>query len=333
MTTPSISLVPYTTFGVHVQCKEMRTIDRLEDLEMLRQAGVFQADHLVLGGGSNLLFTKDYSGTVLLVRLMGKTLNWINETEALVHVAAGENWHQLVLWTLEHGLGGLENLSLIPGNAGTAPVQNIGAYGVEIKDVLESVEAFDKGTGERRTYTKAECQFGYRESIFKGALAGQVIITGLTLRLSTQSTLHTQYGAIAQELEGIDQPTCRDVSQAVIRIRQSKLPDPAVLGNAGSFFKNPVVPVGQAQAILERFPQAPTFPAPGGTKLAAGWLIEQAGWKGFRRGDAGVHSKQALVLVNYGQATGTEVWQLACDIMDDVEQKFGIRLQPEVNVL
>jgi UDP-N-acetylmuramate dehydrogenase len=145
--------------------------------------------------------------------------------------------------------------------------------------------------------------------------------------------LHTQYGAIAQELEGIVQPTCRDVSQAVIRIRQSKLPDPAVLGNAGSFFKNPVVPVGQAQAILERFPQAPTFPAPGGTKLAAGWLIEQAGWKGFRRGDAGVHSKQALVLVNYGQATGTEVWQLACDIMDDVEQKFGIRLQPEVNVL
>lgn len=333
MPTAGISLVPYTTFGVHVQCHNLQVVEQPADLEALRTAGVFQQPHLVLGGGSNLLFTQDYPGTVVLIRLMGKSIEWLNETDALVHTAAGENWHQLVLWTLEHGLGGLENLSLIPGNAGTAPVQNIGAYGVELKDVLEQVVTYDKATGKERIFSKADCAFGYRESIFKGALAGQVIITQLTMRLSKNAPLHTQYGAIAQELQGVEHPTHRDVSQAVIRIRQSKLPDPAVLGNAGSFFKNPVVPQEQAAALLEQHPNMPTFPASEGTKLAAGWLIEQAGWKGFRRGDAGVHAKQALVLVNYGQATGTEVWQLACDVMDDVARKFGVRLQPEVNVL
>ena len=252
-----------------------------------------------------------------------------------MRLAAGENWHELVLWTLEQGYGGLENLSLIPGNVGTAPIQNIGAYGVELKDVLVSVTAFEKATGKLRTFSKEECAFGYRESYFKGEGAGKYILVEVVMQVSKKAPLHTEYGAIQSELAsmGIDQPNHRDVSNAVIRIRQSKLPDPAVLGNAGSFFKNPVVSPERAEALKALHPNLPTYPAEGGVKLAAGWLIEQAGWKGFRRGDAGVHNLQALVLVNHGKATGPEVWALATDLIADVEAKFGVRLQPEVNVL
>ena len=328
-------LAPHTTFGVLAHCAEIKTATSLEDLERMRLEGVFQGPHLVLGGGSNMLFTKDFDGTVVLIQLKGKTLTPLSDEEALVRVAAGENWHAFVLWTLEQGYGGLENLSLIPGNVGTAPIQNIGAYGVELKDVLESVTAFEKATGNIKVFSREECAFGYRESYFKGEGAGKYILTEVVMRVSKNAPLHTSYGAIQAELEamGINTPSHRDVSNAVIRIRQSKLPDPAVLGNAGSFFKNPIVDPGVAEALKAQYPDLPTYPAEGGVKLAAGWLIEQAGWKGFRRGDAGVHNLQALVLVNHGKATGPEVWALATDLMNDVESKFGVRLQPEVNVL
>ena len=250
---------------------------------------------------------------------------------------AGENWHQFVLWTLERNFGGLENLSLIPGNCGTAPIQNIGAYGVELKDVFESCEAMEISSGKLHRFTAAECAFGYRDSYFKGVGKGRYIITSVNLLLSKKNhKLRTSYGAIEAELQrnGIGQPTIRDVSRAVINIRQSKLPDPAVLGNSGSFFKNPVLEAADFKRFSEAHPEAPSYPAAADTfKVPAGWLIEQCGFKGKRIGDAGVHQQQALVLVNYGNASGQEILDLARMIQQAVEKRFGIGLVPEVNIL
>jgi UDP-N-acetylmuramate dehydrogenase len=291
---------------------------------------------LILGGGSNLLFTKDFPGLVLLNQLKGFEICEETDTHTWVKSGAGENWHSFVIQCISKNLGGIENLSLIPGNVGASPMQNIGAYGVEIKDTFHSLEAIHLKTGEIRSFTNEECCFGYRESVFKNELKGQYLILSVTFRLTRKNhQYHIEYGAISQELEkqGITERTLQAISNAVIAIRKSKLPDPAQLGNSGSFFKNPVVEMSVLEQIQKNYPDVVSYPAGlGKVKLAAGWLIEKAGWKGFRKGDAGVHVNQALVLVNYGHATGAEIWQLSAAIIEDIERKFGVNLEREVNV-
>jgi UDP-N-acetylmuramate dehydrogenase len=296
-----------------------------------------QQPHFILGGGSNILLRNDWPGTVIRITIGGIGIERQSESEVVVGAGAGVRWHDLVLWTLEHDFGGQENLSLIPGTVGAAPIQNIGAYGVELKDVFEKLEAMNRSTGEIRVFAKAECHFGYRDSTFKNDLRDRYVIMRVYFRLTKLShRLNTGYGDIQRMLEsrGLAQPGIRDVSDAVIAIRRSKLPDPAQLGNAGSFFKNPEIGLAQFQDLISRFPEMVHYPQPGGTvKVPAGWLIEQCGWKGHRRGNAGCHEKQALVLVNFGNATGEEIWQLAIAIQSSVREKFGILLQPEVNVV
>jgi UDP-N-acetylmuramate dehydrogenase len=256
-------------------------------------------------------------------------------SDPLVLVAAGEVWHELVLWALKNDLGGVENLSLIPGTMGAAPMQNIGAYGVELESVFHSLDAIEIGTGKMKTFRKEECRFGYRDSIFKKDVRDKYVIVGVTLRLTHDHKINTSYGAIQDVMKewNIGQPTIHDVSKAVIHIRQSKLPDPALIGNAGSFFKNPVIPLAQFENLKQHFSNLPGYPAGKDTmKVPAGWLIEQAGWKGKSKGNAGCYEKQALVLVNRGGATGEEIWALATDIITSVEQLFQIRLSPEVNL-
>jgi UDP-N-acetylmuramate dehydrogenase len=258
-----------------------------------------------------------------------------DEDHVYVEAGAGEPWHGLVLHCIEQGWGGLENLSLIPGNTGASPMQNIGAYGIEIKDVFHSLDAWHLHDHAWVQFTNADCQFGYRESIFKRALKDQFVISSVTYRLQKKPSLHLEYGAIREELEraGVQEPTIRDVSDAVIRIRSSKLPDPARIGNAGSFFKNPEVGSGQFEALKQQWPGIVGYPLPGGkVKLAAGWLIEKAGWKGYRSGDAGCHDKQALVLVNYGHASGSDIYALSEQILQDIQEKFGVTLEREVNI-
>jgi UDP-N-acetylmuramate dehydrogenase len=272
------------------------------------------------------------------MNIPGKEIIRSSEEEAVVRVMAGENWHGLVLWTIEQGLGGIENLALIPGKSGTAPIQNIGAYGVELKDVFEACEALEISTGKIRRFTGAQCRFGYRDSYFKGEGKGKYIIVALELRLTKKHhRLSTSYGAIGQELDAMEitEPAPGDIAGAVIAIRERKLPNPALIGNSGSFFKNPVIDRGRFESIRLRFPDLPGYPQKNETqvKVPAGWLIEQCGFKGYRRGDAGVHANQALVLVNYGRASGQEILQLARSIQQAVREKFSIELQPEVNIL
>ena len=291
---------------------------------------------LVLGGGSNVLFVKDYDGLVILNRIAGVETVREDENEIMLKCGAGENWHQLVLSCVEKGYGGLENLSLIPGTVGAAPIQNIGAYGVELVDVFESLEAFDIEERKAKTFTKKECAFGYRDSIFKRELKGKVIITSVALKLSKKPELNFSYSSLKEKLEekGITNPTIKDISEAVIEVRQSKLPDPAEIGNTGSFFKNPVISVYQFDELKSSYPELPGYPvSERQVKVPAGWLIEQTGWKGKRVGEAGVHDKQALVLVNYGKATGEEIWALANQIIESVQKQFDIRLTAEVNIL
>ena len=331
-----VDLKPFNTFGLSCIADRLWTATTEDDvIEAVGTDVQNQKISLVLGGGSNLLFTEDrLSGTVLLVDLKGKRIVEENDDTLVVEAGAGEVWHEFVLWTLENGWGGLENLSLIPGCVGATPMQNVGAYGVETKDVCRAVRFVERGTGFVRTLTNAECAFGYRDSVFKGAWKNKAVITAVQFVLTKRNhELRTHYGSVDAELAARGQePTPKSISDAVIRIRKSKLPDPAELGNSGSFFKNPTVEANQFAALLEQQPSLPGYPqSDGRVKLAAGWLIEQAGWKGFRRGDAGVHAKQALVLVNYGSATGSEIWTLAQDIMASVEQKFGVLLEPEVN--
>ncbi|NVK26593.1 MAG: UDP-N-acetylmuramate dehydrogenase [Flavobacteriia bacterium] len=332
------SLQRFNTFGLDESADEVWVLQDEEDIQSLASdTSAMSRLKLILGGGSNLLLTGPIKGVVAHVALRGKQVISETEDEVILEVAAGENWHQTVLWTIEQGYGGLENLSLIPGQVGTAPVQNIGAYGVELKDHFVSLDGISLENGEKRTFTKEDCQFGYRDSVFKHELKGNFIITAVRFKLTKRNhALRTEYGAIQTELEkrGISNPTIADISSAVIAIRQSKLPDPMEIGNSGSFFKNPVVPTSDYDRIKAEYPEVVAYPAgEGKMKLAAGWLIEKAGWKGYRRGDAGVHERQALVLVNYGEARGREVYQLAMDIIADIREKFGIELSPEVNVL
>ena len=329
------SLKSHNTFGIDVRATYFSHFSTTEELSTLFQE-YKSSPFLIIGGGSNLLLTKDFDGIVLKNEISGKTILEETSDSVLVKIGGGENWHEFVLWAVENNFGGIENMSLIPGSVGASPMQNIGAYGVEIKDVFDHLFAYHIESGETHRFSLEECQFGYRESIFKRALKNQYVITEVCFRLEKNRKVNTTYGAIEQELQkmGISSPTIRDVSNAVIAIRQSKLPNPAELGNAGSFFKNPVVEESTANSILERYPNAPIYPAENGKKkLAAGWLIEQAGWKGKTVGTCGVHKLQALVLVNYGGSTGEQIYDLSTVIISDIQEKFGVTLEREVNIL
>lgn len=330
------SLKDYNTFGIDVNC---RYFIEVTSVDTLRQALKLEGfpELLVLGGGSNILLTGDLHRLVLYLNLKGKQVLWEDEERVVVKIMAGENWHEVVMWTLDQGYGGIENLSLIPGNTGTAPIQNIGAYGVEIEDVFESCEAMDIESLRLVRFDKESCRFGYRDSYFKHEGKGRFIITSVNLMLKKKDhELHTAYGAIQTQLakQGSEQPTIRAVSEAVIAIRQQKLPDPKVLGNSGSFFKNPVLNRQQFQEFSLKFPEAPNYPAEDGMiKVPAGWLIETAGFKGKNMGRAGVHKDQALVLVNLGGARGSEILEMARSIQAEVSRRFGIELVPEVNII
>lgn len=331
-----LSLKPFNTFGVDV-CAQLfaEAHDEAQVREALALAAQRALPLLVIGGGSNLLLTKDVKALVLRMASLGRRILSDDDQRVVVEAEAGEPWHPFVLWTLEQGLVGLENLSLIPGTVGAAPMQNIGAYGVEIKDVFAGLTALDRETGEVRDFALEDCAFGYRDSLFKQQ-PGRWLILRVRFVLQRHSTLHLDYGPIRQRLEaqGVQAPTALDVSRAVCEIRSEKLPDPARLGNAGSFFKNPLVAAPLAERLRAEHPDLVAYPAANDqVKLAAGWLIERAGWKGFRDGDAGVHARQALVLVNYGQATGSQLLSLARRIQADITTKFGVTLEIEPNVL
>jgi UDP-N-acetylmuramate dehydrogenase len=357
----NISLRPYNTFGIQVNARYFAPFTSPDELAGLL---VFARDRklapssgspslLILGGGSNILFTRDIHGLVLFNRVQGIDVVREDENHVYIKAGAGENWNDFVQFCLARNLAGVENLSLIPGSVGAAPMQNIGAYGVEVKEVFHDLEAWSLDDGKVYTFTLHDCRFGYRESVFKTTGKGKFIILSVTFRLNKAPLFHTEYGAIREELDkmGVHQLSIQSISEAVIRIRSSKLPDPKQIGNAGSFFKNPVVSADRFAVLKSQFPDIIGFPdsrgeakpgskpgaakpspAQGGTKLAAGWLIEQCGWKGYRRGDAGCHDRQALVLVNYGNATGREIYELSEEIRQSVKKKFGVELEREVNI-
>lgn len=326
------SLKNYNTFGIDVKAKAFCDIDSPETLvSVLRK---YPTEPLfIIGGGSNMLLTKDVDALVLHINLKGIHVLEESEETVLIEAQAGENWHEFVSYCLSKDFGGLENLSLIPGNVGTAPIQNIGAYGVELQDTFDSCIALDRQCLEMVEFGAADCRFGYRDSIFKNEAKDRYIILAVRFRLTKKNhTLHTDYGAIQSYLED-KEVTIQSISEAVIAIRKSKLPDPKVLGNSGSFFKNPILRADQFQDFRRNFPEAPFYEvSPTEFKVPAGWLIEQAGFKGKRFGDAGVHKNQALVLVNHGNATGSEIWNLALRIQEKVVADFGIYIEPEVNV-
>lgn len=323
------SIRPYTSFNIEAKTKEFVVVESLSELkESLRN---YDTEKIrLLGGGSNMLWTTDFPGRTLHVNLKGITLVEENDNNALVEVKAGENWHDFVKWSLDQNLGGIENLALIPGNVGSAPIQNIGAYGVELKDVMTQCTILWRESLEEEILTTEKCQLSYRDSIFKNEYKNKTVITSVQFKLyKSPHQLKTSYGAIEEELKGKEK-TIQEVAQAVIRIRTSKLPDPAKIGNCGSFFKNPILSQKQFELVLEKHPTIPHFPATTGVKVPAAWLIDQLGFKGMRRGDAGVHPKQALVLVNYGSASGKEIWDLAIEIQKAVKNHFGIPLEAEV---
>jgi UDP-N-acetylmuramate dehydrogenase len=331
-----LSLKPYNTFGVDVKA---RLFAEAGNDDQVREALALAVERglslLPIGGGSNLLLTHDVDALVLRMASRGIRILSDDGVDVLLEAEAGEPWHPLVLWTLEQGLGGLENLSLIPGTVGAAPMQNIGAYGVELKDVFGGLTALDRETGELREFGLADCRFAYRDSLFKHE-PGRWLILRVRFNLSRAPQLHLDYGPVRQRLEaeGIAAPTAKDVSRAVCAIRSEKLPDPMELGNAGSFFKNPLVSAELAQRLRNEHADLVAYPqADGQVKLAAGWLIERAGWKGFREGDAGVHRLQALVLVNYGAATGSQLHGLARRIQADITARFGVELEMEPNLI
>lgn len=331
----SYSLKTHNTFGIDVKADAFVEVTSVDDLKGLLSLPAVRSDlKLVLGGGSNVLFTRPVDGLVISMGIQGIEVTEAPNNGHFVTAGAGVVWHQLVEFCVNKGLVGIENLSLIPGRVGAAPMQNIGAYGVELKDVFHHLDALHIESGELRRFYLDECQFGYRESVFKRQLSGRYIITSVTLRLSENAPLNTSYGAIREQLAtmGVENPIAADVSRAVIAIRQSKLPDPAMLGNAGSFFKNPVVPLALFEQLKAEYPNMPHYPAPDGMKLAAGWLIEQCGWKGKRVGNTGCHEQQALVIVNYGGATGQEIVDLAMNVTMSVNQRFGVELEREVNL-
>ena len=332
----NFSLKDHNTFGVDVKARFFAEVTGLMQLRKLLDLSVYP-NRFILGGGSNLLLTEDIDALVMHIALKGITLFEEEEDYVIIKAMAGENWHQLVLWCLERDYGGIENLSLIPGNTGTAPIQNIGAYGVELKDVFVSCEAMDLESLELIELTKEQCRFGYRDSIFKREAKGKYIITSVKLRLTRKAhIIRTDYGGIKEQLDhmGTVVPGIKDVSAAIIHIRQKKLPDPALLGNSGSFFKNPVLDKNKVEQLLEDHPEMPVYEVSDSElKVPAGWLIDRCGLKGYRKGDTGVHERQALVLVNYGKASGKDILALSREVQEQVEQKFGILLEPEVNIL
>jgi UDP-N-acetylmuramate dehydrogenase len=327
------SLKPYNTFGVEGYTRRLIPIKNEEDILGLDTDSI--SSYKILGGGSNILITGDINQTVLKNEIVGVDIIQVNENEVFVKIGSGENWHTIVKWALENNLSGIENLSLIPGSTGAAPVQNIGAYGVELKDVLFQVEGIFIKDKKRAVFKNQECQFSYRSSIFKHELKEQFFITYVVLRLSKKHTLKLDYGAIQTELKArnIKTPTIQDVSEIVIHIRNSKLPDPAMLGNAGSFFKNSIISTNEFNQLKHKYPEIPFYNEDEGfVKIPSGWLIEQCGWKGIKKGPVGCYAKQALVLVNYGSATGKDILDFSNEIKDSVFQKFGIQLSPEVNI-
>ena len=331
----NISLKPYNTFGVDVKGRFFTEVFTEEELLFILQSlDKNKSPFLILGGGSNLLFTKDFDGTVVKISTQGSEIIAETGDDIYIRVQAGENWDEFVAHCVENGWGGVENLSLIPGNVGTAPVQNIGAYGAEIKDVLLEVKAWDRNTQTRRMFSNIECEFSYRDSIFKKH-KNQFVILSVDFRLSLKPVLNVEYRGIREELMTlrIDSPDIRSVRDAVCRIRRRKLPDPVIIGNSGSFFKNPVIDRCFFSSLKMEFPEIVSFLYGEHVKLAAAWLIGQCGWKGYRTGDAGVHPNQPLVLVNYGGASGQEILDLANAITADVQKKFGITLETEVNIL
>lgn len=334
----NFSLKPYNTFGIDAKAKYFAEINSPDQLiEILRLSETQTLPILFLGGGSNILFTKDFDGLVIKLSLKGITVQPLNEDKVLVTAKAGENWHEFVMFCLEKNLGGLENLSLIPGNVGTSPMQNIGAYGTEIKDVFYNCKVLNLETLEIQAFDLEKCRFGYRDSIFKQEGKGKYVILDVTFQLTTKNhQIKTEYGAIKSELEnlGIENPTIQDVSKAVINIRQSKLPDPKQTGNAGSFFKNPTIPLAQFEELKLNFPNIPGYLNGDFVKVPAGWLIEQCGWKGKQIGNVASHTLQALVIVNAtGNATGQEIFDFSTEIINSVQEKFGIELEREVNVI
>ena len=330
----NFSLKSYNTFSIEAIANgfaEFRTPEELE--ELIKAAGKNQL--LVLGGGSNILLLKNFKGYVLKNGVNGIDIIKEDEHHVYVKAGAGENWHNFVNFCIDRDLAGVENLSLIPGNVGASPMQNIGAYGVELKEVFHDLEAYHFKTKKIVTFTHADCQFGYRDSVFKNKYKGDYIILNVTFRLNKVPHYNTSYGAIEEELNRMGKGvSIQTISQAVINIRTSKLPDPAKIGNAGSFFKNPAIPVKQFDQMLKDHHDVPGYPQGNSmVKIAAGWLIEQCGWKGYRKGDAGVHDKQSLVLVNYGNATGKEIYNLSEDIRKSVLKNFKIDLEREVNII
>jgi UDP-N-acetylmuramate dehydrogenase len=332
--THNTSLRAYNTFDINATAKEFsvfRSVDELD--ELIRQPR--KKHFMILGGGSNILFTKDYNGYVLKNEIEGIEIVREDENHVYVKAGAGENWHQFVMFCIERDLAGVENLSLIPGNVGASPMQNIGAYGVEIKDVFHDLEAYHLKSKKVVTFLHSDCKFGYRDSVFKNKRKGEYVILNVTYRLNKVPHYNTSYGAIESELQRMNKGvSIQTISQAVINIRTSKLPDPAKIGNAGSFFKNPSIRAKQFDRLKKQHPDVPAYPQGNGmVKIAAGWLIEQCGWKGYRKGDAGVHEKQALVLVNHGNASGREIFELSEQIRKSVVKKFRIELEREVNVI
>jgi UDP-N-acetylmuramate dehydrogenase len=332
----NFSLKKHNTFGIEAKAKQFVAVHSIAELKTVLQENKNQKK-FILGGGSNMLLTQDIDALVIHIDLKGKKIIEENDDFVWVESQAGETWHDFVLWTIENNFGGLENMSLIPGNVGTTPVQNIGAYGTEIKDTFVSCEAINIESQEIKTFTNADCNFGYRESVFKNEIKDQYIITAVIYKLTKRNhKINTSYGDIQAELakNNITAPTLKDVSNAVIAIRQSKLPDPKELGNSGSFFKNPILLKSDFEKIHQKFPEMKFYEVSDTeVKVPAGWLIEQAGFKGKRFGDAGVHKNQALVLVNYGNATGQEILAVSKAVQDTVFKTFGIHIEAEVNVI
>lgn len=332
----NFSLKKYNTFGIEAKARKFVAVHSEDELETILRENQSETK-FILGGGSNMLLTKNIDALVIHIDLKGKKIIREDADFALVEARAGENWHEFVLFAIENNLGGIENMSLIPGNVGTTPVQNIGAYGTEIKDTFVSCDTINIETFEKRTFTNAECRFGYRDSIFKNEAKDQYIITSVVFKLTKRNhKINVSYGDITKELQSknIETPTLKDVSDAVIAIRRSKLPDPKELGNSGSFFKNPIIPKSQFDPIHAKFPDMPNYTvSETEVKVPAGWLIEQAGFKGKRFGDAGIHKNQALVLVNYGNATGAEILAVSKDIQATIFEKYGIAIEAEVNVI
>ena len=332
----NISLKPYNTFGIDAKAAHFVEVTNVQELAAVLRLDQFPKK-LIISGGSNMLITGNLDLLVIHLNIQGREILQEDKDEVVIKVMAGENWHELVMWTLEQNYGGIENLSLIPGNTGTAPIQNIGAYGVELQDIFESCEAMEVETQQLTHFTKEDCAFGYRDSYFKNQGKNKYIITSVCLKLTKRHhKLHTSYGAIETELQNrsISEPTIRNISEAVITIRQSKLPDPKILGNSGSFFKNPILNLSEFTSFSRSHPAAPHYKiSEEEFKIPAGWLIEQCGFKGKRHGDAGVHKNQALVLVNHGKASGKDLLDLSQRIQNEVLRKFGIKIIPEVNII